>query len=130
MTEQDISQMLLTSLSSLPWNSNQAQLESSLVINESNQVIANNSEESNQANKKSNQPYTSLVTRKLTKKEEDIRNFCSVPRTAQEIMNRLGISNQFKNRQKYINSLIEIGVLERTIPEKPNDPNQKYRRIK
>lgn len=117
MTEQDILQM-------------RDLAESSLVINESNQVIADNSEESNQANKKSNQPYTSLVTRKLTKKEEDIRNFCAVPRTAQEIMNRLGISNQFKNRQKYINSLIEIGVLERTIPEKPNDPNQKYRRIK
>lgn len=79
---------------------------------------------------KSNHAHTSLVTRKLTKKEEDIRNFCSVPRTAQEIMDRLGISNQFKNRQKYILSLIEIGVLERTIPEKPSDPNQKYRRKK
>ena len=80
--------------------------------------------------KKSNQPRMNLVTRKLTKKEEDIRNFCSVPRTAQEIMDRLKISNQSKNRQKYITSLIELGVLERTIPEKPNDPNQKYRRKK
>ena len=43
-------------------------------------------------------------------------------------MDRIGISNQSKNRQKYITSLIEIGVLERTIPDKLNDPNQKYRR--
>ena len=71
-----------------------------------------------------------MVTRKLTKKEEDIRNFCSVPRTAQDIMDRIGLSNQSKNRQKYIASLLEIGVLERTIPEKPNDHNQKYRRKK
>lgn len=101
----------------IPRIGNQAQSESSLVTNKSNQ-----------ADIESNQPKPNLVTRKLTKKEEDIRNFCSVPRTAQEIMDRIGISNQSKNRQKYITSLIEIGVLERTVPEKPNDPNQKYRR--
>ncbi|MDE6553045.1 MAG: putative DNA binding domain-containing protein [Muribaculaceae bacterium] len=91
-------------------NSNQPQNNSNQVRNESNQVKDN------------------LVTRKLTKKEQDIRNFCSVPRTAQEIMDRLGITNQSKNRKKYITSLIEIAVLERTIPDNPNDPNQKYRR--
>lgn len=107
----------------IPRNSNQ-------VPQKSNQVIDTNNERSNQVNEKSNQLRTNLVTRKLTKKEEDIRNFCSVPRTAQEIMDRLKITNQSKNRQKYITSLIEIGVLERTIPEKPNDPNQKYRRKK
>ena len=106
-----------------------------MIANErkSNQANEKNNQvqaESNQADKKSNQPRMNLVTRKLTKKEEDIRNFCSVPRTAQDIMDRLKISNQSKNRQKYITSLIELGVLERTIPEKTNDPNQKYRRKK
>ena len=92
-----------------------------------NEFVITISRKSNQVGSKSNQVGTNLVTRKLTKKEEDIRNFCSVPRNAQEIMDRIGISNQSKNRQKYITALIEIGVLERTIPEKPNDPNQKYR---
>lgn len=104
---------------SISRKSNQVQSGSNLVT-----------DKSNQATEKSNQHHENLVTRKLTKKEEDIRNFCSVPRTAQEIMDRIGISNQSKNRQKYITSLIEIGVLERTIPDKPNDPNQKYRRKK
>lgn len=107
----------------IPRESNQPQAES-------NQVIDANERKSNQADRKSNQPHVNLVTRKLTKKEEDVRNFCSVPRTAQEIMDRLKISNQSKNRQKYINSLIELGVLERTIPERLNDPNQKYRHKK
>jgi|GEM_PF-2657151 len=110
--------------------SNQADGKSNQPQAESNQVMTANECKSNQADGKSNQPHIDLVTRKLTKKEEDIRNFCSVPRTAQEIMDRLKISNQSKNRQKYITSLIELGVLERTIPEKPNDPNQKYRRKK
>lgn len=83
-----------------------------------------------ESNQESNQEYPNLATRKLTKEEKDIRNFCSVPRTAQEIMDRLGVTNQSKNRQKYITSLIEIGVLERTIPENPKNRNQKYRRKK
>ena len=112
MTSREITHTANEFVITIPRNSNQAQPESNLVTD------------------KSNQPRTNLVTRKLTKKEEDIRNFCSVPRTAQEIMDRIGISNQSKNRQKYITSLIEIGILERTVPEKPNDPNQKYRRKK
>lgn len=65
---------------------------------------------------------------KLTQKQKDIRNFCSVPRTAKEIMGRLGLSDFYNNRKRYIYDLVEAGVLERTIPNKPNDPNQKYRR--
>lgn len=116
-----------------------AQLETATVSNQplpqsdinTNQVEDSSNQpqnKSNQASSESNQAKDSLVTQPLTKKEQDIRNFCSVPRTAQEIMDRLGITNQYKNRQKYITSLIEIGALERTIPDKPNDPNQKYRR--
>ena len=112
---------------------NQGNLVPDTLISEqvTNQAEKNSNQpqdKGNQVQNKSNQVKDNLVTRKLTKKEQDIRNFCSVPRTAQEIMDRLGITNQSKNRKKYITSLIEIAVLERTIPDKPNDPNQKYRR--
>mgnify|MGYP004530617283 FL=1 len=66
--------------------SNQADGKSNQPQAESNQVMTANERKSNQADEKSNQPHVNLVTRKQTKKEEDIRNFCSVPRTAQEIM--------------------------------------------
>lgn len=65
---------------------------------------------------------------KLSKKQLDIKNFCSIPRTAKEILERAGVTNHFYNRKNYIYDLVEAGVLERTIPDKPNDPNQKYRR--
>ena len=73
---------------------------------------------------------TSKKTHQLTKKQQDIINFCSIPRSAQEIMDRLGIQNQSRSRKRYIQSMIEDGQLEMTIPENPNDPNQKYRRVK
>ncbi|MGM9847873.1 MAG: RNA-binding domain-containing protein [Muribaculaceae bacterium] len=111
----------------IPRKSNQDEYQSNLVTINSNQDSYKEDNTGNQVHVNSNQDFGISSFRKLTKKEEDIRNFCTIPRTAQEIMNRLGISNQTKNRKKYISSLIEIGVLERTIPEKPNDPNQKYR---
>jgi len=73
---------------------------------------------------------TSKRKHQLTKKQQDIINFCSVPRSAQEIMDRLGIQNQSRSRKRYIQTMIESGLLEMTIPESPNDPNQKYRRVK
>ena len=66
----------------------------------------------------------------LTKDQLDIVNFCSVPRSAKEILERKGLYNQSRARKKYILSLVELGVLEMTIPEKPNDRNQKYRKRK
>ena len=65
---------------------------------------------------------------KLTKKQIDILNFCSVPRSSQEIMDRLEITNQTKNRAHYIQSLLELGVLKMTEPDSPNSPTQKYRK--
>lgn len=119
---------LVPDISTSEFSTNQAQPEFNIIANQAGENSNQPQSKSNQAYNKSNQAAKNLVTRPLTKKEQDIRNFCSVPRTAQEIMDRLGITNQSKNRQKYITSLLELGVLERTIPNKPNDPNQKYRR--
>ena len=64
----------------------------------------------------------------LTKEQQDIVNFCSVPRSAKEILERKGLYNQSRARKKYIQPLLDMGVLEMTIPENPKDRNQKYRR--
>ena len=65
----------------------------------------------------------------LTKAQKDIVNFCSVPRSAKEIMERLGIINHSANKKRHIQPLVDMGVLEMTIPENPNDRNQKYRKV-
>ena len=65
---------------------------------------------------------------KLTNKQKDIINFCTIPRSSREILERLGISYQNKNIQKHITTLIDAGYLERTIPDRPSDKNQKYRK--
>ncbi len=66
--------------------------------------------------------------KKVEGKQQDIVNFCSVPRTAKEILDRVGIKNNFRARQRYIIPLIEAGVLEMTNPDNPTAWNQKYRK--
>ena len=80
-----------------------------------------------ESNQESNQETISEKV-VLTKVQKDIVNFCSVPRTAKEILDRIGISNQSINRKRHILTLVELGVIEMTIPERPNDRNQKYKK--
>ena len=60
----------------------------------SNQV--SNGESNGVSNGETNQVKPAKV--QLTGSQKDIVNFCSVPRSAQEILERIGISNQTKNR--------------------------------
>ena len=45
----------------------------------------------------------------LTNKQKDIVNFCSVPRTSREILERAGVVYHTKNIAKYITSLVAAG---------------------
>ena len=65
----------------------------------------------------------------LSNKQRDIVNFCSVPRTTAEIMERLGLSNQTKNRERYITSLVAAGYLQMTNPDNPTASNQKFKKV-
>lgn len=47
-----------------------------------------------------------------------------------ELMERLGLSHRPTFRKNYLNPALEKQLIERTIPEKPNSKNQKYRKRK
>ncbi len=74
---------------------------------------------------------TDLDTKRvtLTNKEKDIINFCSVPRTTKEILDRIGVSMHSKNRERYITSLVAAGYLQMTNPDNPTASNQKYKKV-
>ena len=131
--------------------SNQVEGKSNQVEGKSNQVEQKSNEvegESNEVEGKSNQVQdsdtrlrhsnTNLDTQlrhsdtkkvSLSNKQRDIVNFCSVPRTTAEIMERLGLSNQTKNRERYITSLVAAGYLQMTNPDNPTASNQKYKKV-
>ena len=65
----------------------------------------------------------------LTNKQKDIVNFCSVPRTSREILERAGVAYHTKNIAKYITSLVAAGYLQMTNPDNPTASNQKYKKV-
>ena len=128
--------------------SNEVEKKSNQVGNQVEQKSNEVEEESNEVEEKSNQVQdsdtrlrhsgTDLDTRlrhsdtkkvSLSNKQRDIVNFCSVPRTTAEIMERLGLSNQTKNRERYITSLVAAGYLQMTNPDNPTASNQKYKKV-
>ena len=136
--------------------SNQVEVESNQVGNEvewkSNQVEGASNQVGNEVHDKSNQVEdhntglrhsdtdldtglrhsdTDLDTKRvtLTNKEKDIVNFCSVPRTTKEILDRIGVSMHSKNRERYITSLVAAGYLQMTNPDNPTASNQKYKKV-
>ncbi len=67
--------------------------------------------------------------RKISNKEKDIVNFCSVPRSAQEILDRVGVTNQSRHRKKYIQPLVDAGYLKPLTSENGGTKGQKYVKV-
>lgn len=53
--------------------------------------------------------------------------FCEEIRTIVEMLSYMNYSDRTKFRKKYIYPLLDAGIIQMTIPDKPNSRNQKYR---
>ncbi len=69
--------------------------------------------------------YKSLLSEERNDKTADIVEFCSVPRTREELQKFTGFSRYY-TMSKIIQPLLEKGVLIPTIPDKPKSRYQKY----
>ena len=66
----------------------------------------------------------------LTGQQKNIIQYCSIPRSAREILTHIGYKYHSDIVAKIIRPLVNMGYLEYTIPDKPNSPKQKYRKKK
>ena len=69
---------------------------------------------------------TNSDTLTLSDKQKEVLAYWIIARSIREILEHIGVTYQFKNIVKFINSLVDVGLLERTIPDAPNSPRQKY----
>jgi hypothetical protein len=90
------------------------------------QKVSDLESKSNQATPKSNQVEPQSNQVRLTAKQRKVLEFCDeTPRTAQEILEMLGVQNQNKTRQQYTTKLVLAGLLRPTTTHK-NDSNRRY----
>ena len=66
------------------------------------------------------------TAQELSDKQKEVLAYCIIARSSREILEHIGVTYQYKNIVKFINNLIDAGLLERTIPDTPNSPQQKY----
>ena len=69
---------------------------------------------------------TNSVTLLLTDRQKEVLRYCMIERSSREILEHINVTYQFKNIKRFINELVDTGLLERTIPDSPNHPKQKY----
>ncbi|MBR5982895.1 MAG: hypothetical protein IK025_04105 [Bacteroidales bacterium] len=67
-----------------------------------------------------------IAIEELSDKQKEVLRFCNEGKSSREILEHIGVINHTKNRYRFILSLVDAGLLERTIPESPYSPNQKY----
>lgn len=64
----------------------------------------------------------------LTGVQKNIIQYCSIPRSAREILTHIGYKYHSDTVANVIRPLVSMKYLEYTIPEKPRSKNQKYRK--
>ena len=63
---------------------------------------------------------------KLKEKQKAVLEFCVEPQSASDILKHIKLSQHTRNRNLYINQLVELGFLVMTIPDRPTSKRQKY----
>ena len=94
--------------------------------NENKSNITNNQSINSDSNSDSNPNSYSDSSLILSDRQKEVLRYCIFPRTSKEILEHIGVISHQKNRERFINTLVDAGLLERTQPDSPNAPNQKY----
>ena len=68
-------------------------------------------------------PDSSLL---LSDRQKEVLRYCIFPRSSKEILEHIGVISHQKNRERFINTLVDAGLHDRTQPDSPNSPNQRY----
>ena len=95
-------------------------------VSDLGEKVTEQEEKSNRATAKSNRAEQKSNQVRLTAKQRKVLEFCDVvPRTAQEILDMVGVKYHTKTLEQYVNKLVEAGLL-RPTGAKIHDSNRRY----
>ena len=92
------------------------------------ELSGNESLVENKDDRASGEVYDSVPYRQLEPIQKNVIQYCSVPRSAREILEHINYKYHPDAIAKMIKPLLSMGYLELTIPDKPKSPKQKYRK--
>ena len=77
-------------------------------------------------NSKKEEDHNDLKEEITEKNEKNLLEFCKTPRTRKEIADFTGVKTVFYAMEKYVQPLVEKGLLKLELPDKPKSKNQRY----
>jgi ATP-dependent DNA helicase RecG len=104
--------------------SNQAR---SLTFSNIEDIIAFCNQAGNQADNQASDQASEVVNAEIHTRVADILKIAKSWIRREDLFNAIKISNQSKNRKKYLDPLIDLGWISMEYPDKKTHPNQKYK---
>ena len=94
--------------------------------------MQDNAQDNTQDNAQATPQATPLATPQATPQANVgiLLEYCLVPRTREEMMGRLQLTDRKSFKQIYIDPLLASHTLTMTVPDKPSSPLQKYLTIR
>ncbi|WP_026713744.1 Fic family protein [Flavobacterium daejeonense] len=81
----------------------------------------------NHASDQASDQAVQIIESNLNDKIISILSILNQPKKRAEILENLGLTNHSRNRERYLDPLVNLGWVEMTIPEKPTHQDQKYK---
>ena len=97
--------------------------EDQLVFNSIEDIVAFCNQVGNQVSNQANE----IITEQVHAKVKNILSVATSWISREDIFNKIDLSNQSKNRKKYIDPLIDLAWIEMKYPESKTNPAQAYK---
>ena len=97
-----------------------------LIFKSLDDLVAFSNGVSNTVSNGVNNTAKQIITEEIHDKVEDILKTLIIPQKRSDLFKSITLSNQSKNRAKYLDKLIELGWITKEFPDEINNPTQKY----
>ncbi|NDP22363.1 MAG: transcriptional regulator [Paludibacter sp.] len=98
----------------------------SLKLSNIAEIIAFGNGASNGASNEVSNEVIEIINKEIHDRVEEMLKLLSVKLKREQLFDKMGLSNQSKNRLKFLDPLIKIGWIEKEFPEEMTNPNQAY----
>jgi hypothetical protein len=105
-------------------------------LQESRTIVAENADPTHE-DRTDSAPFASNSTREIgtptlpvarvSREVARVLPLCQTPQSPKALMQQLGLSDRKNFCRRYLRAALDVGVLERTIPDMPHNNQQRYR---
>ncbi|WP_432712929.1 ATP-binding protein [Pedobacter sp.] len=98
----------------------------SLIFNDLNEIVSFSNQDGNQASNQASIEAQVILNEEIHDRVGEMLKILSNKMKRAVLFNRMNLSNQSKNRSRYLDPLVELGWVKMEFPQEKTSPNQTY----